>query len=163
MAPAGCAIVIVKEDLIGNAPSDTPVYLDYKTHADKDSLYNTPPCFTIYVAGEVFKYLKSIGGIGAMNEINREKAAKLYDFIDSSDLYTAPVRKEDRSIMNVVFVTGSEEKDKKFVAEAKEEGMINLGGHRSIGGMRASIYNAMPPEGVDKLIDFMERFERENR
>ena len=163
VAPAGAAIVIVRKDLIGNAPADCPVYLNYKTHADKDSLYNTPPCFTIYVAGEVFKYLKSLGGIDAMHEIDVRKAAKLYDFIDASDLFTAPVRKEDRSIMNVVFVTGDDEKDKKFIAEAKEEGMINLGGHRSIGGMRASIYNAMPEEGVDKLIAFMEKFEKENR
>lgn len=162
IGPAGCAIAIMKEDLIGKADADTPVYLDYATHAGNDSMYNTPPCFTIYVAGLVFKYLKSIGGIDAIHEINERKAGKLYDFIDSSSLYKAPVREKDRSLMNVVFVTGDEEKDKKFVAEAKEHGMINLNGHRSIGGMRASIYNAMPEEGVDSLIEFMKEFEREN-
>lgn len=163
VAPAGCSIVIIREDLIGNAPENCPVYLDYATHADNDSMYNTPPCFTIYVAGEVFKYLKSMGGIDAMHELDVKKAAKLYSYIDSSDLYTAPVREKDRSIMNCVFVTGDEALDKKFVAEAKEAGMINLNGHRSIGGMRASIYNAMPEEGVDKLIEFMQKFEQENR
>ena len=163
IAPAGCSIVIIREDLIGNAPENCPVYLDYATHAGNDSMYNTPPCFTIYVAGEVFKYLKSVGGIEAMHEIDVKKASKLYSYIDSSDLYKAPVREKDRSIMNCVFVTGDEALDKKFVAEAKEAGMINLNGHRSIGGMRASIYNAMPEEGVDKLIDFMKKFEQENK
>ena len=163
VAPAGCSVVIIRDDLLGFAPEDCPVYLDYKTHADNDSMYNTPPCFTIYVAGEVFKYLKAEGGIEAMHEKDVRKAEKLYSYIDSSDLYTAPVKPEDRSIMNCVFVTGDEALDKKFVAEAKEEGMINLNGHRSIGGMRASIYNAMPEEGVDKLIEFMKKFEQENR
>lgn len=163
IAPAGCSIVIVREDLLGNAPENCPVYLDYQTHADNDSMYNTPPCFTIYVAGEVFKYLKSIGGIDAMHELDVRKAEKLYSYIDASDLYKAPVREKDRSLMNVVFVTGDEALDKKFVAEAREAGMINLNGHRSIGGMRASIYNAMPEEGVDKLIEFMQKFEQENK
>ena len=163
IAPAGCSIVIIREDLIGNAPENCPVYLDYATHAGNDSMYNTPPCFTIYVAGEVFKYLKSVGGIEAMHEIDVKKASKLYSYIDSSDLYKAPVREKDRSIMNCVFVTGDEALDKKFVSEAKEAGMINLNGHRSIGGMRASIYNAMPEEGVDKLIEFMQEFEKNNK
>ncbi len=163
VAPAGCSVAVIRDDLIGYAGEDCPVYLDYRTHADNGSMYNTPPCFTIYVAGEVFKYLKSMGGIEAMHEMDVRKAEKLYSYIDSSDLYTAPVREKDRSIMNCVFVTGDEALDKKFVAEAKEEGMINLNGHRSIGGMRASIYNAMPEEGVDKLIAFMQEFEKNNK
>ena len=158
VAPAGMTIVIIREDMIGNAPADCPVYLDYKTHADKGSMYNTPPCFTIYIAGEVFKHILKNGGVKAMHEVDVRKAKKLYDYIDSSDFYTAPVREKDRSLMNVVFVTGDEALDKEFVAAAREEGMTNLNGHRSIGGMRASIYNAMPEEGVDKLIDFMKRF-----
>ncbi|MDD6154405.1 MAG: 3-phosphoserine/phosphohydroxythreonine transaminase [Eubacteriales bacterium] len=163
VAPAGVTIVIIREDLIGKAPEDTPVYLNYKTHADKDSMYNTPPCFALYVAGEVFKYIKSIGGVKAMHEIDVRKAGKLYDYLDSTDFYKTPVKKEDRSLMNVVFVTGDKDLDKKFVAEAKENGIININGHRSIGGMRASIYNAMPEEGVDHLIEFMKKFEQENR
>ncbi len=163
VGPAGVTIVIIREDLIGFAGENTPVYLDYKIHADNDSMYNTPPCFAIYVAGEVFKHLKETGGVEAMEKRNREKAAMLYDYIDSSSLFKNPVAKEDRSIMNVVFVTGDAELDKKFVAEAKAEGLVNLSGHRSIGGMRASIYNAMPREGVEALIDFMKKFEKENR
>lgn len=163
VAPAGVTIVIVREDLIGHAPADCPVYLDYKIHADKNSVYNTPPCFSVYVAGEVFKYLLSNGGVKKMHEIDERKAKKLYDYIDSSDFYLCPVAKEDRSLMNVVFVTGNAELDQKFVAESKKESMHNLNGHRSIGGMRASIYNAMPEEGVDKLIAFMKKFEAENK
>lgn len=163
VAPAGVTIVIIREDLLGYAKETVPTYLDYKIHADNDSAYNTPNCFGIYVAGEVFKYIKSIGGVAAMNKINVEKAAKLYDYIDSSELYTCPVREKDRSLMNVVFVTGDADLDKKFVAESKAQGLHNLNGHRSIGGMRASIYNAMPAEGVDKLIDFMKKFEAENK
>jgi phosphoserine aminotransferase len=162
IAPAGLTLVIVRADLLGFAPKDAPIYLDYKTHADNGSMYNTPPAFTIYVAGEVFKHLKASGGVAAQEKRNREKAGKLYDYIDGSRLYRAPVAKEDRSLMNVVFVTGDEALDKKFVAEARAEGLAELGGHRSIGGMRASLYNAMPPEGVDVLIDFMKRFERGN-
>ncbi|PWL95312.1 MAG: 3-phosphoserine/phosphohydroxythreonine aminotransferase [Clostridiales bacterium] len=162
IGPAGVTIVIIREDLIGFADESVPGYLDYKIHADNDSMYNTPPCFSIYVAGEVFKHIKATGGIEAMENRNREKAAMLYDYIDSSRLYKNPVVKEDRSMMNVVFVTGDAELDKKFVSEAKAEGMINLNGHRSIGGMRASIYNAMPTEGVEKLIEFMKKFEAEN-
>lgn len=163
VGPAGVTIVIIREDLLGYAGKDTPVYLDYKTHADNDSMYSTPPCFAIYVAGEVFKHLKATGGIEAMEKRNREKAALLYDYIDSSSLYKNPVAPEDRSMMNVVFVTGNPDLDKKFVAEAKAAGFVNLGGHRSIGGMRASIYNAMPREGVEALIEFMKKFEEENR
>lgn len=163
VGPAGVTIVIIREDLLGFADEKTPTYLDYKTHADNDSMYNTPPCFAIYVAGEVFKLIKKMGGVSAMHEADVEKAHMLYDFIDGSRLYKCPVAKEDRSLMNVTFVTGDAELDKAFVARAKEEGMVNLNGHRSVGGMRASIYNAMPKEGVEKLIDFMRRFEEENQ
>ena len=163
VGPAGVAIVIVREDLIGFAGEEVPTYLDYKIHADNGSMYNTPPCFSIYVAGEVFKYLKSIGGVAEMERRNIAKAKILYDYIDSSKLFSCPVAREDRSLMNVVFVTGDPELDKKFIAAAKEDGMVNLAGHRSIGGMRASIYNAMPEEGVRKLVDFMKKFEEENR
>ncbi len=163
IAPSGIAIAIMREDLIGFAKENIPTYLDYKIHADNGSTYNTPNCFAIYVAGEVFKYIKKIGGIKEMHERNVRKAKKLYDFIDSSDLYNCPVREQDRSLMNVVFVTGNADLDKKFVAEAKAAGLHNLGGHRSIGGMRASIYNAMPEEGVDALIGFMKKFQEENK
>ena len=162
VAPAGVTIVIIREDLIGHAPAEIPTYLDYKIHDENGSMYNTPPCFSIYVAGEVFKYLKSIGGIKEMERRNVEKAQMLYDYIDQSKMFSCPVAKEDRSLMNVVFVTGNADLDKKFVAEAKEAGLVNLAGHRSIGGMRASIYNAMPKEGVEALIDFMKKFEENN-
>lgn len=163
VAPAGVTIVIMREDLIGHAADTVPTYMDYKVHAENDSMYNTPNCFAIYVAGEVFKNIKNMGGIGALNQVNVEKAAKLYDYIDGSSLYKCPVNKEDRSLMNVVFVTGDTDLDKKFVAEAKAANMHNLNGHRSIGGMRASIYNAMPKEGIDTLIAFMKKFEAENK
>ena len=162
IGPAGVTLVIIREDLLGHAPENTPIYLDYNIHAEKDSAYNTPPCFAIYVAGEVFKKIKNEGGIKPLHEKNVRKAAKLYDYIENSGFYKSPVAKEDRSLMNVVFVTGDGDLDKKFVAEAREQGMHNLGGHRSIGGMRASIYNAMPEEGVDKLIDFMKEFAKNN-
>ncbi|MDD7512176.1 MAG: 3-phosphoserine/phosphohydroxythreonine transaminase [Peptostreptococcaceae bacterium] len=162
VGPAGATIAIVREDLIGHAHPMCPVYLDYKIHADNGSMYNTPPCFAIYVAGEVFKYLLDMGGVKAIEEKNKRKAAKLYDYIDSSRLYKGCVEKEDRSLMNVVFVTGNPDLDKKFIAEAAEEGLVSLAGHRSIGGMRASIYNAMPEEGVDALISFMKKFEENN-
>ena len=163
IAPSGVAIAIMREDLIGFAKDDVPTYLDYKIHADNGSAYNTPNTFSIYVAGEVFKYIKEIGGVAAMHKLDVEKADKLYNYIDNSSLYNCPVNKEDRSLMNVVFVTGNPDLDKKFVAEAKAANLHNLGGHRSIGGMRASIYNAMPMEGVDALIDFMKKFEEENK
>ena len=160
IGPAGTTIVIIREDFLGKATADVPTYLDYKIHADNDSAYNTPPCFAIYVAGEVFKHIKKLGGVSEVERINKEKAAKLYDYIDNSKLYKCPTVKKDRSLMNVVFVTGDEALDKEFVAEAKKQNLHNLGGHRSIGGMRASIYNAMPEEGVDKLIAFMKEFEK---
>lgn len=160
IGPAGTTIVIIRENFLGKAAADVPTYLDYKIHADNDSAYNTPPCFAIYVAGEVFKHIKKLGGVSEVERINKEKAAKLYDYIDNSKLYKCPTVKEDRSLMNVVFVTGDEALDKEFVAEAKKQNLHNLGGHRSIGGMRASIYNAMPEEGIDKLIAFMKEFEK---
>lgn len=163
VAPSGVTIVIMREDLLGFAGEKVPTYLDYKTHADNGSMYNTPPCFGIYIAGEVFRYIKENGGVAAMHALDVEKAAKLYDYVDGSNLYRCPVAAEDRSLMNAVFVTGDEVLDKKFVSEAKAEGLVNLGGHRSIGGMRASIYNAMPMEGVEALVDFMRRFEAANR
>ncbi len=163
VGPAGMTIVIIREDLLGFAGEKVPTYLNYKTHADKGSMYNTPPCFAIYIAGQVFKLILETGGVAAMHRQDVEKAEKLYAYIDSSSLYKCPVAKEDRSLMNVVFVTGDTELDKKFVAEAKAEGMVNLNGHRTVGGMRASIYNAMPMEGVDKLIEFMKKFEAENK
>ena len=163
VGPAGATIVIIREDLIGNADENVPTYLDYKVHAENDSMYNTPPCFAIYVAGEVFKHIKETGGLEAMEARNREKATKLYEHIDASQLFKCPVVKEDRSMMNVVFVTGDKDLDKKFIAEAKAKGLVNLAGHRSIGGMRASIYNAMPMEGVDALIEFMKEFEEANK
>ncbi|MDR3242967.1 MAG: 3-phosphoserine/phosphohydroxythreonine transaminase [Clostridiales Family XIII bacterium] len=163
IGPAGLTIVIARRDLIGRAPENTPIYLDYKIHAANKSLYNTPPAFSIYMAGEVVKYLKKNGGVSANERRNREKAEKLYAYIDGSELYSAPAEYEDRSLMNIVFVTGDAALDKKFVAEAGEEGLAELGGHRSVGGMRASVYNAMPIEGVDALIGFMRRFETENK
>lgn len=162
IAPAGVTIVIIREDLLGFAPEEAPTYLDYKVHADNDSMYNTPPCFTIYVAGEGFKHILKNGGVAPLNKIDIEKAGKLYKYIDESKLYSCPVQEDSRSLMNVVFVTGDADLDKKFIAEAKTIGLVNLAGHRSIGGMRASIYNAMPMEGVEKLIEFMKKFEAEN-
>lgn len=159
VAPAGLTMVIVRRDLIGKARENTPVYLDYSIHASKNSIYNTPPCWQIYIAGEVFKYLLEIGGIKAISEINRRKADKIYKCIDESKIFKAPVRREDRSLMNVTFITGDPDLDKEFIEGAKKENMINLSGHRSVSGMRASIYNAMPEDGVDALIDYMKRFE----
>jgi len=163
IGPAGVVIVIIREDLITeDVLPGTPTMLRYKTHADADSLYNTPPAYGIYICGKVFKWLKNKGGLAAMKEYNEKKAKILYDFLDSSKLFKGTVRKEDRSLMNVPFVTGDKELDAKFVAEAKAAGFENLKGHRSVGGMRASIYNAMPIEGVEKLVAFMEKFEKEN-
>lgn len=156
-------IVIIREDLISDeCLPGTPTMLKYKTQADNDSLYNTPPCYNIYMCGKVFKWLKKMGGLEVMKQRNEEKAAILYDFLDQSKLFKGTVRKEDRSLMNVPFVTGNEELDAKFVKEAKAAGFENLKGHRSVGGMRASIYNAMPREGVEKLVEFMKKFEAEN-
>lgn len=163
IGPAGVVIVIIRDDLIGFAPKNTAAYMDYKIHASNESMYNTPPTFGIYIAGEVFKNINKLGGVSAMEKFNKEKAKKLYDYIDESSLYSCPVQVKDRSLMNVVFVTGDEALDKKFTSESKAAGLHNLGGHRSIGGMRASIYNAMPMEGVDALIAFMKKFEAENK
>ena len=163
IGPAGVVIVIIREDLITeDVLPGTPTMLRYKTHADADSLYNTPPAYGIYICGKVFQWLKKQGGLAAMKEYNEKKAKILYDFLDGSKLFRGTVRKEDRSLMNVPFVTGSEELDTKFVKEAKEAGFENLKGHRSVGGMRASIYNAMPIEGVEKLVEFMRKFEADN-
>ena len=164
IGPAGVVIAIIREDLITeDVLPGTPTMLQYKTHADAGSLYNTPPAYGIYICGKVFKWLKKMGGLSAIKELNEKKAAILYDFLDQSSLFKGTVRKEDRSLMNVPFITGSEELDAKFVKEAKEAGLESLKGHRSVGGMRASIYNAMPDEGVKKLIDFMKKFETDNR
>lgn len=162
VAPAGVTIVIIRKDLIGNAMDITPTMLNYVTHAENGSMFNTPPCYCIYVAGLVFKWIKKMGGLEEMKKINEKKAKILYDFLDSSKLFKGTVVKEDRSLMNVPFVTGNDELDAKFVAESKAAGFVNLKGHRSVGGMRASIYNAMPVEGVEKLVAFMKKFEEEN-
>lgn len=162
VAPAGVTIVIIRKDLIGNAMDITPTMLNYVTHAENGSMFNTPPCYCIYVAGLVFKWIKKMGGLEEMKKVNEKKAKILYDFLDSSKLFKGTVTKEDRSLMNVPFVTGNDELDAKFVAESKAAGFVNLKGHRSVGGMRASIYNAMPVEGVEKLVAFMKKFEEEN-
>ncbi len=163
IGPAGVVIVIIREDLITeDTLPGTPTMLKYKIHADAGSLYNTPPAYGIYICGKVFKWLKKKGGLTAMKEYNEKKAKILYDFLDQSALFKGTVRKEDRSLMNVPFVTGSQELDAKFVKEAREAGLENLKGHRSVGGMRASIYNAMPIEGVERLVAFMREFEKKN-
>ena len=164
IGPAGVVIVIIREDLITeDTLPGTPTMLKYKIHADNESLYNTPPAYGIYVCGKVFKWLKKMGGLEAMKKHNEEKAKILYDFLDESELFKGTVEKADRSLMNVPFVTGNEELDAKFVKEAAAAGFVNLKGHRSVGGMRASIYNAMPKEGVEKLVAFMKKFEEENK
>jgi len=160
IGPAGLTIVIIREDLIGKAAASVPTMLNYKTHADKDSMFNTPPTYGIYMAGLVFEYLLENGGIAAMNRINIQKAAKLYHYLDNSDLFSGTVDEQDRSLMNVPFVTGDQDVDKMFIEQAKKKGIVNIKGHRSVGGMRASIYNAMPTSGVDALIDFMAEFEK---
>lgn len=162
MGPAGLTVVIIREDLIGNARETTPTMFNYQIHADNGSMYNTPPTYGIYILKLVLEWLKNKGGLSAMKEYNEKKAAVLYDFLDSSALFNATVQGKDRSLMNVPFVTGNEELDAKFVSEAKKAGFINLKGHRSVGGMRASIYNAMSMEGVEKLVEFMKKFEAEN-
>nr|WP_276538744.1 3-phosphoserine/phosphohydroxythreonine transaminase [Murimonas intestini] len=163
IGPAGMVIVIIREDLITeDVLEGTPTMLTYKTHSDAKSLYNTPNCYCIYMCGKVFKWLKKQGGLEAMKEYNEKKAAILYDFLDQSRMFRGTVEKADRSLMNVPFVTGDAELDAKFVKEAKAAGFENLKGHRSVGGMRASIYNAMPIEGVQKLVEFMKKFEEEN-
>lgn len=163
MAPAGLTIVIIREDLIGKARDITPTMLNYQTHADNGSMFNTPPCYTIYIAKLVLEWIKNeIGGLENMKKLNEKKAALLYNFLDSSKLFKGTVVPEDRSLMNVPFVTGNDELDAKFVKEATENDLVNIKGHRSVGGMRASIYNAMPYEGVEKLVNFMKDFEARN-
>ncbi|MBQ3104682.1 MAG: 3-phosphoserine/phosphohydroxythreonine transaminase [Lachnospiraceae bacterium] len=163
VGPAGVVIVIIREDLITEEVlPGTPTMLQYKIHADHGSLYNTPPTYGIYICGKVFQWLKKMGGLSAIQKINQEKAAILYEYLDSSRLFKGTVRKEDRSLMNVPFLIGNMELEDKFIKEAKAAGLENLKGHRSVGGMRASIYNAMPIEGVRALVSFMKKFEEEN-
>ena len=163
MAPAGLTAVIIREDLIGHAMDITPTMFNYQTHADNGSMFNTPPCYTIYIAKLVLEWIKNeMGGLEKMKEYNEKKAKILYDFLDSSKLFKGTVVPEDRSLMNVPFVTGDADMDAKFVKEATEHGFVNIKGHRSVGGMRASIYNAMPIEGVEKLVAFMKEFEERN-
>lgn len=162
IGPAGLTLVIIREDLVGKAPDVTPTLLNYKTHVDSGSLFNTPPCYSIYIAGLVFEWIKENGGLAAMKNLNQKKARILYDYLDQSSLYSSPVQKESRSIMNVPFVTGNKEIDAKFIEEASARGLKSLKGHRSVGGMRASIYNAMPVECVKALVQFMEEFEKKN-
>lgn len=162
MAPAGLTVAIVRRDLLGYAREITPTMLNYQILSDNNSLYNTPPCYAIYIAGLVYKWILSLGGLEKMQEINVKKAAVLYDYLDSSKLFRPVAAKKCRSLMNVTFVTGDAELDAKFCAEATENGLVNIKGHRSVGGMRASIYNAMPTEGVEKLVEFMDKFEKEN-
>ncbi len=163
VGPAGVVIAVIREDLITeDVLAGTPPMLRYKTHADADSLYNTPPCYGIYICGKVFKWLKRMGGLKEIQKRNIEKAQILYDFLDQSTMFHGTVEPKDRSLMNVPFVTGDKELDAKFVAEASEAGFVNLKGHRTVGGMRASIYNAMPKEGVEKLVAFMKEFEDKN-
>ncbi len=159
IGPAGVTIVIIRDDLIGNPMENTPTMLNYATHAENDSMFNTPPTYGIYIAKLVFEHLKNNGGIKAIEKLNKEKAEILYDFLDQSKMFSGTAAKEDRSIMNIPFITGSDDLDKEFISGATKEGLVNLKGHRSVGGMRASIYNAMPVEGVQKLVDFMKKFE----
>ncbi|MCI1955560.1 MAG: 3-phosphoserine/phosphohydroxythreonine transaminase [Oscillospiraceae bacterium] len=163
MGPAGLTVVVVREDLVGHARELTPTMFNYQTHADHGSMFNTPPCYAVYICGLVLDWLKNtVGGLENMEKINKKKAGLLYDFLDGSRLFHGTVVKEDRSLMNIPFVTGSPDMDAKFVAAAAEQGLVNLKGHRTVGGMRASLYNAMPVEGVEKLVDFMEKFEKAN-
>ena len=162
MGPAGLTVVIIREDLIGSAMELTPTMFNYKTHADNGSMYNTPPTYGIYILGLVLDWIKGMGGLSVMKERNVRKAELLYSCLDESRMFSATVSGKDRSLMNVPFVTGSEELDAKFVQEAKKAGLINVKGHRSVGGMRASIYNAMPYEGVQALCEFIRKFEAEN-
>ncbi len=160
MGPAGLTVVIVREDLLGEVAPTTPTMFDYKIHAENGSMYNTPPTYAIYICKLVLEWLKNdIGGLANMKAVNEKKAALIYDFLDNSKLFSATVQGCDRSIMNIPFVTGDQELDKRFVKEAEQAGFVNLKGHRSVGGMRASIYNAMPVEGVEKLVAFMQNFE----
>ncbi|MDK2801514.1 MAG: phosphoserine aminotransferase [Clostridiales bacterium] len=163
MGPAGLTVVIIQEDLIGNQMDITPTMFNYKTHADAGSMFNTPPTYSIYICKLVLEWLKELGGISVMEQMNIEKAKILYDFLDSSSIFKGTAAKKDRSLMNIPFVSNSEELNAKFIKEATAKGLVNLKGHRSVGGMRASIYNAMPIEGVEALVSFMKQFEMENR
>ncbi len=162
MGPSGVTVVIIREDLIGNARPDIPVMLDYKAMADNDSMYNTPPCYSIYIAGLVCKWIQNLGGINVMNEMNKKKAAILYDYLDNSKLFKPTANKEVRSLMNVCFVTGNEEIDADVCKKAAAAGLVSIKGHRSVGGMRASIYNAMPEAGVVALVEFLKKYEEEH-
>lgn len=162
MGPAGVTVVVVRDDLIGNAADITPTMLNYETHSKNGSMFNTPPTYGIYICGLVFEWIKNMGGVKVMHEKNVEKAKVLYDFLDNSKMFKGTVVPEDRSLMNVPFVTDSDDLNAKFIAESKAQGFVNLKGHRTVGGMRASIYNAMPIEGVKALVDFMTKFEKEN-
>lgn len=163
LGPSGVTVVIIRNDLLGKHGENTPIILRYETHAKEKSMYNTPPCYSIYIAGLVFEWVEQLGGVKAMEEINREKARILYDFLDQSTLFTSPVNPKDRSLMNIPFAAPSDALNDKFVKEAEKAGLSTLQGHRSVGGMRASIYNAMPVEGVKKLVAFMKDFEINNR
>ncbi len=163
LGPAGVTLVIVREDLIGDAMDICPTMFNYQIHADNGSMYNTPPTYGIYIMKLVLEWIKAQGGVKAVQAVNEKKAAILYDFLDSSEMFRGTVVKEDRSLMNVPFVTGDDELNAKFIKEAKDAGFVNLKGHRTVGGMRASIYNAMPVEGVEKLVAFMKKFEEENK
>lgn len=162
VAPAGLTICIIREDMLGNARDITPTMLNYKIHADANSLYNTPPCYTIYICKLVLEWIEKLGGLEKMKERNEKKAKLLYDFLDNSKMFRGTVVPEDRSLMNVPFVTDSDELNAKFIEEATKNGLVNLKGHRTVGGMRASIYNAMPYNGVEKLVNFMSDFEKAN-
>ena len=162
IGPAGVTIVIIREDLLGHPVENIPTLLNYQVQAENGSMANTPPCYAIYIAGLVFQWIKEKGGLAAMQKFNQEKAKILYDYLDSSKLFSSPIQKESRSLMNIPFVTGNEEIDAKFISEATKKGLKTLKGHRTVGGMRASIYNAMPLEGVKALVAFMQEFEKEN-
>jgi phosphoserine aminotransferase len=163
MGPAGLTVVIIREDLIGNAMDITPTMFDYKTHSENDSMYNTPPTYSIYMMKLVLEWLKDLGGIPAMQKINEEKAQILYDFLDNSKMFSGTAVKKDRSMMNITFIANTDELNDKFIKEASANGFVNLKGHRSVGGMRASIYNAMPTEGVVALVELMKKFEASNQ
>jgi phosphoserine aminotransferase len=163
MGPAGVVVVIIREDLVTDTQPEIPTMLKYKIHVESQSLYNTPPCYSVYICGLVYQWLKKMGGVSAIQKVNQEKAAILYDFLDSSSMFKGTVAKKDRSLMNIPFITGDKDLDAQFIQEAAAKGFVNLKGHRSVGGMRASIYNAMPVEGVQALVSFMKEFEAKNK
>ncbi len=162
LGPAGVTIVIIRNDLVGKHGKNTPTMLRYETHVEKNSLFNTPPSYAIYIVGLVLEWLEKLGGVEQIEKLNKEKASLIYDFLDNSDMFTSPVAKNSRSIMNIPFVTNDETLNAKFIQEAEKQGLYTLKGHRSVGGMRASIYNAMPVQGVKKLVEFMKEFEKNN-